>query len=192
MVSQSEAITLHWCHNDQMASQITSLTIVYSTVYSDADQRKHQSSASLAFVWGIHRGPENSPHKWPVTRKIFPFDDVIMIWHKYGKYRIILRVKAHFVDSYENMASLYIHIYEIYVYISEMELWMILSHTFKLLSVYQYQCYFMCIFHSLYMFKWFCISLYSVFHQTNLCMIPKKFKAYVTSMITSKWCILSP
>ena len=38
-----------------MASQITSLTIVYSIVYSDADQRKHQSSASLAFVWGIHR-----------------------------------------------------------------------------------------------------------------------------------------
>ena len=61
-----------------IASQITSLTIVYSTVYSDADQRKHQSSASLAFVWGIHRGPVNSPHKWPVTRKIFPFDDVIM------------------------------------------------------------------------------------------------------------------
>ena len=62
-----------------MSSQITSLTIVYSTVYSDADQRKHQSSASLAFVWGIHRGPVNSPHKWPVTRKMFPFDDVIMI-----------------------------------------------------------------------------------------------------------------
>ena len=38
-----------------IASQITSLTIVYSTVYSGADQRKHQSSASLAFVWGIHR-----------------------------------------------------------------------------------------------------------------------------------------
>ena len=49
-------------------------------VYSDADQRKHQSSASLAFVLGIHRGPMNSPHKWPVARKIFPFDDVIMIW----------------------------------------------------------------------------------------------------------------
>ena len=63
---------------DAIASQITSLTIVYSTVYSDADQRKHQSSASLAFVWGIHRGPVNSPHKWPVTRKMFPFDDVIM------------------------------------------------------------------------------------------------------------------
>ena len=61
-----------------IASQITSLTIVYSAVYSYADQRKHQSSASLAFVCGIYRGPVNSPHKWPVTRKMFPFDDVIM------------------------------------------------------------------------------------------------------------------
>ena len=61
-----------------IASQITSLTIVYSIVYSDADQRKHQSSVSLAFVLGIHRGPVNSLHKWPVTRKMFPFDDVIM------------------------------------------------------------------------------------------------------------------
>ena len=60
-------------------SQITSLTIVYSTVYSGADQRKHQSSASLAFVRGIHRGPVNSPHKGPVTQKKFSFDDVIMI-----------------------------------------------------------------------------------------------------------------
>ena len=61
-----------------VASQITSLTIVYSIVYSDADQRKHQSSASLAFVQGIHWGPVNSPHKWPVARKMFPFDDAIM------------------------------------------------------------------------------------------------------------------
>ena len=66
---------------DTMASQMTSLTIVYSTVYSGADQRKHQSSVSLAFVSGIHRGPVNSPHKWPVTRKMFPFDDVIMYCH---------------------------------------------------------------------------------------------------------------
>ena len=62
-----------------IASQITSLTIVYSTDYSGTDQSIHQSSASLAFVWGIHRGPVNSPHKWPVTRKMFPFDDVIMV-----------------------------------------------------------------------------------------------------------------
>ena len=61
-----------------IASQITSLTIVFSTVYSDADERNHQSSAPLAFVQGIHRGPVNSPHKWSVTRKMFPFDDVIM------------------------------------------------------------------------------------------------------------------
>ena len=66
---------------DSIASQITSLTIVYSAVYSAADQRKHQSSASLAFVRGIHRGPVNSPHKGPVTRKMFPFDDVIMRGH---------------------------------------------------------------------------------------------------------------
>ena len=64
-----------------IASQITSLAIVYSTAYSGADQRKHQSSASLAFVQGIHRGPLNSPHKWPVTRKMFPFDDVIIVFH---------------------------------------------------------------------------------------------------------------
>ena len=126
-----------------VASQITSLMIVYSTVYSGADQRKHQSStglhernspvtgkfpsqrasnaenvsiwwrhhafilhwwsgqkleeqtvilshtyasyllhigikAPLAFVRGIHQWPVNSPHKGPATRKMFPFDDVIM------------------------------------------------------------------------------------------------------------------
>ena len=68
-----------------MASQITSLTNVYSTVYSGADQRKHQSSVSLACVGGIQRGPVNSPHKWPVTRKMFPFDDVIMcaLWFQF-------------------------------------------------------------------------------------------------------------
>ena len=65
-----------------MASQITSLTIVYWTIYSGADQRKPQSSASLAFVRGIHRQPLNSPHKWPVMWKMFPFDDVIMLFLK--------------------------------------------------------------------------------------------------------------
>ena len=62
---------------DTTASKITRMTIVYSTVYSGADERK-QSFASLAFVRGIHRGPVNSPHKWPVTRKMFPLDDLIM------------------------------------------------------------------------------------------------------------------
>ena len=61
-----------------IASQITSLTIVYSTVYSGADQRKHQSSVSMAFVRGIHRRRVNSPHKGPLTWKMCQFDDVIM------------------------------------------------------------------------------------------------------------------
>ena len=60
------------------ASRITSLTIVYSSIYSGKDQRKHQSPASLALVRGIHRWLVNSPHIWPVTPKMFPFDDVIM------------------------------------------------------------------------------------------------------------------
>ena len=62
-----------------MTSQITSLTIVYSTVYSGADQRKHQRSTSLAFVRWMHRWPVNSLHKGLIKRKMFPFDDVIMI-----------------------------------------------------------------------------------------------------------------
>ena len=57
-----------------VAYQITSFTIVYSTVYFDADQRKDQSFAPQVFV----QGPVNSPHRSPVTRKMFPFDDVIM------------------------------------------------------------------------------------------------------------------
>ena len=79
-----------------IASQITSLTIVYSTVYSDADKKKHQSSVSLAFVLGIHRGPVNSPHKWPVTRKIFPFDDVIMNFPSSKLYQFLVKVCTHF------------------------------------------------------------------------------------------------
>ena len=61
-----------------IVSQITSVSNVYSTVYLDADYRKHQSSALLAFVRWIHWWPVNSPYKWPVTRKIFPFDDFFM------------------------------------------------------------------------------------------------------------------
>ena len=61
-----------------MASQITSVSFVYSNICSDADQRKYQSCTSLAFVRGLHPLPMNSSHKGPVMRKIFPFDDVIM------------------------------------------------------------------------------------------------------------------
>ena len=71
-------VTLAPHYNCVIMTQITSLTIVYSTVYSGEDLRKHQSSASLAFVQGIHRWPVNCPRKGPVTRKGFPLDDVIM------------------------------------------------------------------------------------------------------------------
>ena len=63
---------------DTMASQITSVTTVYSAVYSGADQRKHQSSASLAFVRGINQWPVNSLQKWQVMWIMILFDDVIM------------------------------------------------------------------------------------------------------------------
>ena len=89
-----------------IASQITSLTIVYSTVYSDADQRKHQSSASLAFVWGIHRGPVNSPHKWPVTRKMFPFDDVIMLYVAV-KLICVMWLEKHSIDTPPSLHDLH-------------------------------------------------------------------------------------
>ena len=69
-----------------MASKITSLAIVYSTIHSGTDQRKKQSSASLAFVRGIHQWPVNSPHKEQVTRKMFPFYDVIMMVIFFSKY----------------------------------------------------------------------------------------------------------
>ena len=81
---------LRWRHNDAMASQISGVTILCSTVCCGADQRKHQSSASLASVRGIFPWPLDSPHKRPVTRKMFPFDDVIMPW-EYARFREIPR-----------------------------------------------------------------------------------------------------
>ena len=84
MSSSTGELYAVYCHDsdvvmDVLASQITGVSTVYSTDCSDTDQRKHQSSASLAPVRGIHRWPVNSPHKWPVTPKMFPFDDVIMV-----------------------------------------------------------------------------------------------------------------
>ena len=69
---------LKWRHNGRYSVSNHQPHDCVLNRLSDADQRKHQSSASLAFVRGIHRGLVNSPHKWPVTRKMFPFDDIIM------------------------------------------------------------------------------------------------------------------
>ena len=73
-------VSIYMIFMNAVASQITSLTIVYSSVYWDVDQRKHQSSASLAFV----RSPVNSPHKGPVTRNVLPFDDVIIFLNTFS------------------------------------------------------------------------------------------------------------
>ena len=91
-----------------MASQITSLTIVYSTVCSGSDQRIHQSSAPLAFVRGIHQGPLNSPHKGPLTRKMFPFYDVIMwvfsrIYHWFYEHDNVMTWKRMMTSSNGNI-----------------------------------------------------------------------------------------
>ena len=62
-----------------IASQITSLAIVYSAVYSDTDQRKQWKLRVTGLCVGNPPGQVNSPHKGPVTRKMFPFDNVIMM-----------------------------------------------------------------------------------------------------------------
>ena len=71
-------VSLPWRHNEHDASQINTISIVYWAICSGAGQRKHQNSASLAFVRGIHQWLVNSPHKRPVIRKMFPFDDIVM------------------------------------------------------------------------------------------------------------------
>ena len=76
-----------------MESQITSLTIVYSTVYSGADRRKHRSYEPLAFVWGIHRWSMNSPHKGPVTRNCFHL--MTSSWHR----KIDIGLQGHFYPT---------------------------------------------------------------------------------------------
>ena len=117
-----------------MASQITRLAIVYSTVYSGANQRKHQGSASLAFVRGIHRWPVNSLHKWPVARKMFPSDDVIImhphhigvklrpVFHKitslstHQQLLIILSKNIH--ENYSKFVKIYLRVFQRWYYVS--------------------------------------------------------------------------
>ena len=97
-----------------IASHNTSLTIVYSNVYSGADQRKHQSSGPLAFVRGIHRWPGNIPHKWPVTRKMFPLDDVIMD----NRCLIMSLITLAWIDRAQHYITTYccnITVYQIYL-----------------------------------------------------------------------------
>ena len=78
----NRTLTLRWRHNElDGVSDHQSHDCLLNRLFGRRSKKKNQSSASLAFVRGIHRGPVNSPHKWPVTRKMFPLDDVIMIWN---------------------------------------------------------------------------------------------------------------
>ena len=70
--------TLQWRHNIRDGVPIISVSIVFTAVCAGTDQIKHQSSTSLDFARGIHRGSGNFQHKGPVTRKISQFDDVVM------------------------------------------------------------------------------------------------------------------
>ena len=73
----------HWCHNERDGVSNHRRLIVYLIVCSGADQRKHQSSASMVFLWRSHWWPVNSQHKGPVTPKKFPFDDVTIVCHHF-------------------------------------------------------------------------------------------------------------
>ena len=88
-----------WHHNEH--DGITSILVVYSTICSGADQRKHQSCASLAFV-GEFTGDVNSPHKGPVTRNMFPFDDIIM---SPGQHELNNRIISKVKSIYDNRSS---------------------------------------------------------------------------------------
>ena len=92
LVPISFSSPLHWRHDQRDG--------VYSTVCSGADQGKYHSSASLAFLRGVHRWPVNSPHRGPVTRKMFPFDDVIM--HRVGYCSAINRKWALIITVFTN------------------------------------------------------------------------------------------
>ena len=70
--------SLHWRHNGHdSVSNDQPHDCLLNRLFRRRS-KKYESSVSLAFVRGIHRRAVNSPHKWPVTRKMFSFDDIIM------------------------------------------------------------------------------------------------------------------
>ena len=115
-----------------MASQITSLTIAYSTVYWGVDQRKHQNSASQAFVRGIHR------HKWPVTRKVFPLDDVIMY---YDNWFINDRITFVIKNVFKTLKNIQLPVgFSIYHRCATAQLWWHLSNMNVIKIICRYFC----------------------------------------------------
>ena len=97
-----------------MASQITGVSIDCSPVRSGSDQGKHQSSASLAVVRGIHQRPLDSPHKGPVTQKMFPFDDIIMVLNRWPSLLTCMYIYIYiYIYIYHNS-----YVYQKHVFIS--------------------------------------------------------------------------
>ena len=94
-----------------MASQISGVSIVCSVVCSGADQRKHQRSASLTFVVGIHRWPVDSPHKGPVTRKMFKFDNGIIRNYTTRDQKLLLTASRILLDKYSKDVVWNIYLY---------------------------------------------------------------------------------
>ena len=71
-------LSLLWCHNGRdVVSNHQTRNCLLNRLFRRRS-KKASKHPSLAFVRGIHRWPMNSPHKWPVTRKMYPFDDVVM------------------------------------------------------------------------------------------------------------------
>ena len=101
-------VSHHYFHYDDVimggiASQITSLTFVYSTVYSDADRSKHQSSTTLAFVWGIHRGPgtgEFSAQMASNAENVSIWWRHHAIWKRHGGKPLFESMMPHFIYEY--------------------------------------------------------------------------------------------
>ena len=109
-------LSLQWRHNEgDDVSEITGVSIAYLTIGSSADQRKYQCYASLAFVRGIHRWPVDSPYKGPVTRKMFPFDYVIVYESCCTLIQILLSFDWRRTDNKSWSESTMLHLTDAYI-----------------------------------------------------------------------------
>ena len=157
-----------------MAYRITSFTTVSSTVYSGADQRKqHQSSAPLAFVWGFHRGPVNSQHKWPVTPIMFSIDDIIMRKFVFTLKHIDIDIKLPLffrqqVQTIQTLPLFWIDIWLKYFLVSQYHSyqWHIFETRgrFHWISIYSFVClFYLLICFSIYFFLFIYLCIYLLF-----------------------------
>ena len=105
MITFSFVNTLQWRHNEHNGVSIHQCLDCCSIVCSDADKRKHQNSTYLSFVWGSQRWPANSSHKGPVTRKIVPFDDVIMMLISTSLWLVMIDISWYFQERLKVIGS---------------------------------------------------------------------------------------